>query len=107
MWHGQCGFPHVLSILTGRLGRSARLVSFDMRPEAVLVGDVANLPVQSVFVFVTVGALHLHRVMALLLLPLFVALVVDDFVAVLVRMELVFVLFMMLRNSIEQRTDVS
>lgn len=67
----------------------SRLIGLDMGPEAVLVGDVANLPEHSVLVLVAVASLHLHGGVALLLFPLLVALVVDHFVAVLVWVELV------------------
>lgn len=70
-------------------GFGARLVGLDVGPEAVLVGDVANLPEHSVLVLVAVAALHLVGRVALLLFPLLVALVVDHFVAVLVGVELV------------------
>lgn len=60
-----------------------------MGAKAVLVGDVADLSEQSVLILVTVTALHFMRMMTLLVLPLFVALVVDNFITVLVRVEFV------------------
>lgn len=60
-----------------------------MRPEAMLICNIANLPKHAMFVLVAVASLHLHRRVALFLLPLFVALVVDDFVAILVWVEFV------------------
>lgn len=77
------------SVLTRMRGFGAWLVGLDVSPEAVLISNVANLPEHSVLVLVAVAALHLMGRVALLLFPLFVALVVDDFVAVLVRVELV------------------
>lgn len=66
-----------------------------MGAEAVLVGNIANLSEHSRLVLVAVAALHLHRRVALLLLPLLVSLVIDDFVAVLVRIELVVLVVLM------------
>ena len=67
-----------------------------MGAETVLIGDIANLPEHSVLVLVTVATLHLHRVMTLLLFPLFVALVIDHLVSVLVWMELVVLMFLVM-----------
>lgn len=67
-----------------------------MGPEAVLIGNIANLPKHAVFVLVTVASFHLMWVVALLLFPLFVSLVINHFVAILVWIEFVLVLFMVM-----------
>ena len=76
-------------LLTARFGRRSRLVGFDVRPEAMLICNVANLPEHAVLVLVAVAALDLHGRVALFLLPLLVAFVINHFVAVFVRVELV------------------
>lgn len=63
-----------------------------MSTESVLVGNVADFSEHTVLVLVSVAPLHLLWVVALLLLPLLVTFVVDDFVAILVWVELVLVL---------------
>lgn len=65
-----------------------------MGPEAVLICYVANLPKHAVLVLVTIASLHLHRVVALFLFPLFVSLVIDNLVSIFVWV--VFVMFMIL-----------
>lgn len=67
-----------------------------MGPETVLICYVANLPEKSMLVLVTVAAFNLMWMMALLLLPLLVAFVIDDFVSIFVRVELVMFMFVML-----------
>lgn len=76
-------------VLTRMRGFGAWLVGLDVSPEAVLISNVANLPEHSVLVLVTIASLHLMRSVALLLFPLFVSLVIDDFVSILVWVELV------------------
>lgn len=73
-----------------------------MGPETMLIGDIANLPEHAVFVFESIASLDLVRVVAFLLLPLFVALVVNHFVAVLVWIELVLVLVVVLYSRWKQ-----
>lgn len=85
------------SLLTGRFGRCTGLVCFHVGPKTVLVCNVANLPEHAVLVLVTIGALDLVRAMAFLLFPLLVSLMVNDFVTVFVRMELVVFLMVLLR----------
>lgn len=67
-----------------------------MGPEAVFIGDIANLPEHAVFVFVAIASLNLMRMMAFFLFPLFVSFVIDHFIAVLVGIEFMFVFFMVL-----------
>lgn len=89
----------IYRILTARFGSSSWLVCLDMSPEAVLVGNVANLSIHSMFVLITIASFDLHWVMALFLFPLLVAFVIYNFVAILVRIELmVFVLFVVLES---------
>jgi hypothetical protein len=76
-------------------GFGARLVGLDVSPEAVLISDVANLPEHSVLVLVTVASLHFVGCVALLLFPLFVTFVIDDFVAIFVWIEFVVLVILM------------
>lgn len=67
-----------------------------MGSESVLVGDVADLSEEAVLVFVAVTSFHFVRVVALLMLPLLVALVVNNLVAVFVRLEFVVLLLVVM-----------
>ena len=79
-----------------------------MCPEAMLIGNVANLPKHAVLVFVAIATLDFHWMVALLLFPLLVALVIYYFVAVFVRIILVMLMvLMMLICSDHSNTEVS
>lgn len=86
-----------VELLTARFGRRSWLISLNMGAESMLICYIANLSKHSVLVLVSVAAFHFMRMMTLLLLPLFVTFVVDNFVSILVGVEfVVFVVFVML-----------
>lgn len=63
----------------------------------MLISNIANLPEHSVLVFIAIASLDFMWMVTLLLFPLLVTLVVNHFVAVLVRVEFVmFVILVML-----------
>lgn len=73
----------------------------------MLIGNIANLPKHSMFVLVAVASLDLHRVVAFLLFPLLVSLVIDHFVAILVRVEFVVFMILVMLLRLKERVDVS
>lgn len=83
-------------LLTTRFWGRAWLIGLDMCPEAVLIGNVANLPKHAMFVLVAVATFNLHWMVAFLLFPLFVTLVINYFVTILVWIEFVMLMIIMM-----------
>lgn len=77
-----------------------------MGPKTMLISNVANLPEQTMLVFVTVAALHLMWVVAFFLLPLLVTLVIDHLVPIFIWVKLVvLVVLMMLQRRPSKGAD--